>query len=129
MTLRDSGRPEADECQPYYQQYIRPVPDSDIFATLDRQIGETAAYLAAYTPEQARWREAPGEWNAIEIVGLLADTERVFGDRGLRIARAVAATWTAAKFEDYVRAANFEQRELADVSAEFATVRSKERTC
>jgi hypothetical protein len=124
MRQRDPGRPHSDECLPYYQQYIQLVPDGDIFETLDRQIGESAAYLTTYTPAKARRREAPGEWNAVEIIGHLADTERVFGYRALRIARADPVMWTGVEFENYVRAANFEQRELADVLAEFATVRA-----
>lgn len=124
MTPRDTGRPQADECLPYYQQYIQLVPDGDIFETLDRQIGESAAYLATCTPEQARWREAPGEWNAVQIIGHLADTERVFGYRALRIARADPVMWTGVEFDDYVQAAHLDQRELADVLAEFATVRT-----
>jgi hypothetical protein len=53
------GRPAADECLPYYFQYIDLVPDGHIVELLERQITETAAYLAAFTPEQASRREAP----------------------------------------------------------------------
>jgi hypothetical protein len=124
LTQHDPGRPQADECLPYYQQYIQLVPDGDILETINRQIGESAAYLATYTPEQARRREAPGEWNAVEIIGHLADTERVFGYRALLIARADPVMWTSVEFENYARAANFGHRELADVLAEFVTVRA-----
>ena len=89
------GRPDADECLPYYFQYIRLVPDGHVVARLERQIGESAAFVAGFTPEQARRREAPGEWNAVEIVGHLIDTERVFGYRALRIARADPVMWTS----------------------------------
>jgi hypothetical protein len=65
----EPGRPAADECLPYYFEYIRLVPDGHVVERLERQIAESAAYLAAFTPEQALRREAPGEWNAVEIVG------------------------------------------------------------
>jgi hypothetical protein len=78
-TDRGPGRPAADECLPYYFQYIRLVPDGHIVETLARQVAESAAFLHAFTPEQALWREAPGEWNILQIVGHMADTERVFG--------------------------------------------------
>lgn len=94
MTQLDlHGRPGADECLPYYLNYIGLVPAGDVLEILERQIGETSAYLARFTPEQAQRREAPKEWNALEIVGHLADTERAFSYRALRIARADAA-WT-----------------------------------
>jgi len=118
------GRPDADECLPYYFQYIRLVPDGHIVERLERQITESAAFLSAFTPQEALRREAPGEWNILEIVGHLADTERVFGYRALRIARADPVMWTAVEFEDYVAAANFQERALGDVVAEFTTVRA-----
>ena len=123
-TARGPGRPEADECLPYYFTYIDLVPDEHVVTRLERQIGESAAYLAAFTPEQARRREAPGEWNAIEIVGHLADTERVFAYRALRIARADPVMWTKVEFEDWAAAANFQERRLADVVAEYTAVRA-----
>ena len=127
--MHDTGlgpvRPDADECLPYYFQYIGLVPDDGhITELLERQITESAAFLAAFTPEQALWREAPGEWNIVEIVGHLADTERVFEYRALRIARADPVMWTAVEFPDYAAAANFQARPLGDVVAEYAAVRA-----
>ena len=84
----EPGRPAADECLPYYFQYIDLVPDGHIVALLERQITETAAYLAAFTPEQASRREAPGEWNVLEIVGHVVDVERVSGYRARYVSRA-----------------------------------------
>ena len=118
------GRPETDECQPYYFQYIGLVPDGHIVERLGRQIGESAEYLAGFTPERARWREAAGEWNVVEIVGHLADTERVFGYRALRVARADPTMWTAVEFGDYAANANYQARPLGEVVAEYAAVRA-----
>jgi DinB superfamily len=93
-------------------------------AMLARQGEETAALLASFTPAQAQFRLAPGEWNTIEIVGHLADTERVLVYRALRIARADPKPLEGVDdFAPYVPTAGFDQRPLADVAAEFATVR------
>jgi len=118
------GRPDADECLPYYITYIDLVPDGHVVQLLERQIAESAEFVAGFTPEQALWREAPAEWNTVEIVGHLADTERVFGYRALRIARADPVMWTGVEFEDYAAAANFQARPLGDVVAEYAAVRA-----
>jgi hypothetical protein len=120
----DPGRPDAGEHIPYYAQYIRLVPDGDIIAILERQVHETAAFFASFSPEQARERPAPGEWNAIEIAGHLADVERVFAYRALRIARADPAFWEDIDFDAYATEAVFNQRDLASVVEEFAAVRS-----
>ena len=119
----EHGRPAADECLPYYFQYIDLVPDGHIVELLERQITETAAYLAAFTPEQASRREAPGEWNVLEIVGHVADVERISASRALRIARADPVKWTQVDFNGYAAAANFRDRPLKDIVAEFAAVR------
>ena len=118
------GRPGADECLPYYFNYIDLVPDGPIVDRLERQIGESAALLAGFTPEQALRREGPKEWNAVEIVGHLADTERVFAYRALVIARADPATWSSVEFEDYAAAASFARRPLGDVVSELRAVRA-----
>lgn len=118
------GRPAADECLPYYFQYIDLVPDGPVLPRLERQIGESQAFLAGFTPEQAQWREAPGEWSLVEIVGHLADTKRVFGYRALRIARADPVMWTGVEFGDYAAAANYQARPLGEVVAEYAAVRA-----
>ena len=113
----DPGRPAADECLPYYLQYVELVPDGHIVERLERRISETAAYLAGFTREQARQREAPGEWNVLEIVGHVVDVERVSAYRALRIARADPVMWTQVRFDGYAAAANFQDRPLADILA------------
>jgi len=120
----EPGRPNADECLPYYFQYIGLVPDGHVVDRLERQIAESAAFLTAFSPEQALRREAPEEWNTVEIVGHLADVERVFGYRALRIARADPVMWTQVEFGDYAAAAKFQERRLGDVVAEYAAVRA-----
>jgi hypothetical protein len=124
MAVAYPARPAADEHIPYYGQYIALVPDGDLVAMLAQQIGETAALLASFSPAQAQHRRAPGEWNATEIVGHLADTERVLTYRALRIARADATPMEGVEdFAPYVSAGRFAGRRLGDVAAEFAAVR------
>jgi hypothetical protein len=123
-SAHDSVRPGADECQPYYSQYIQLVPDRHVLDILERQIAESAAFLNAVTPQQALRREASGEWNILEIVGHVIDVERVFAYRALHIARADPVMWTAVEFEKYAAAANFRDRPLGDVVAELTAVRA-----
>ena len=118
------GRPDADECLPYYSQYIALVPEGNVLELLARQITDTAAYLSTFTPEQEEWREGPSEWNMREIVGHLADTERVFGYRALVIARADPHMWNNVEFTAYTAAANYTARRLSDIVAEYASVRT-----
>ena len=124
MVAAIPARPATGEYIPYYGRYIALVPDGELVATLARQVEETAALLASFSPAQAQYRPAPGEWNTVEIVGHLADMERVFAYRALRIARRDPKPLEGVDDVDgYVAAAGFAARSLADVAAEFAAVR------
>ncbi len=129
MATANPARPPTDEYLPYYGRYIALVPDGDLAAMLARQGEETAALLASFSPAQAQRRPAPGEWNVIEIVGHLADTERVLAYRALRIARADPQPMEGVDdFAPYVPAADFARRPLGEVASEFAAVRQASLT-
>lgn len=123
MSQANPGRPVADEYRSFYDTYIRLVPDDDIIALLDTQIAEAVAALAPFTPAQADWRPAPGEWNAKEIVGHLADAERVFVYRALCFARADPTPLPGMDPDGFMAAANFADRSLDDLVDEFAAIR------
>jgi len=123
MTAVNPGRPAAGEYLPYYDPYIRRVPDGDLGEIFERQIAETAAFFAPFSADQARWGPAPEEWSVIEIVGHLADSERIFSYRAVRIARMDPTPLPGADLEAYVPAAGFESRTLPDVVGEYMAVR------
>ena len=118
MTMVIPGRPTETEYRPYFAPFIGLVPEGDIIGILDRQATETQLLLATYTPAQAVWRPAPGEWNAAEIVGHLSDAERLFAYSALRFARADPTTVPRVDPDALVRAANFADRPLTDLAAE-----------
>ena len=60
----------------------------------------------------------------LEIVGRVLDVERVSAYRALGIARADPVKWTQVDFNGYAAAANFRDRPLRDIVAEFAVVRA-----
>ncbi len=112
--------PAADEYAASYADYVARVPPGDIIAQLKRQIGETAALLGPLD----RRRYAPGKWSVIEIVGHLADAERIFAYRALRFARGDQSPLPGFDENTYVPAAECERRALADVLAELEAVRA-----
>lgn len=117
------GRPQVGEFLDYYGQYINMVPEGDISSILERQIDETVGTLSAFSDEQAAWRPAPGEWNVIEIVGHLADMERVFAYRAVSFARNSPGALPDIDPDVFMAEAGFARRALADVVAEFVAVR------
>ena len=80
-------RPEQNEYGAYYHRYIQRVPDGDVRMIMRVQLADTIALLRPLTEEQAAYRYAEGKWSIKQVIGHLADTERIFVYRALRIAR------------------------------------------
>lgn len=123
MTLINPGRPESTEYLAYYGQYISRVPDGNILDLLARQFEITCTWLVPLSAAQANFRPKPADWNVTEVVGHLADTERVFAYRALCIARANPTPLPNFDQDLFVANANFSSRSLSALLAEFTTVR------
>src|SRR5690606_2047632 len=80
-------RPDPSEYGEYYRTYVSLVPDGDIRAILREQFPATRRLLETVPPDREEWAYDEGKWSFREVVGHLADAERVFADRALWIAR------------------------------------------
>ena len=116
-------RPEASEYFAYYDRYIALVPNGDVVAQIDSQHAATRALLAPLSPDQAGHRYAEGKWSVREVVGHLADTERVFAYRALRFARGDATPLPGFDENAWAANASYDTRTLMSVLDEFTAVR------
>ena len=112
-------RPTASEHAAYYSRYIDLVPDGDIVATLERQLGETLALLRTIPEEKGGHRYAPDKWSIKELVGHLIDTERILSYRALRFSRGDKTPLPGFEQDDYVPNAAHGKCRLADLTKEF----------
>ncbi len=117
-------RPGPGEYADFYARYIARVPDGDVVAQLATQIADTRRALHALPAARASHRYAAGKWNVTEVVGHLADAERVFAYRALRFARGDETPLPGFDETVYVPAGEFADRSIASVVDEFAAVRS-----
>ena len=76
---------------PYYGKYIDLVPAGNLASILATQGGATRSLLAPLDEARALHRYGPGKWSIKEVIGHIADAERVFAYRALRFARAPVA--------------------------------------
>lgn len=118
------GRPESDEIPAHWVGYVGNVPESDPVAVLATQIDATAALLRGLSETDALKRYAPGKWSVKEIVGHLADTERIMAYRALRIARGDETPLPGFDEKAYVPPAKFDARPLADLVADLRATRA-----
>jgi len=124
MSTRTVGRPEADEIPSHYVGYIKRVPELDPVIVCAAQIEETATLLRGLSEEDARYRYGRGKWSVKEVVGHLADVERIMAYRALRIACGDTTPLPSFDENAYVPIAKFDNRSLADLVGELRTVRA-----
>jgi len=116
-------RPGKNEYDAAFERYVSRVPEDDALPALGRQPSEIRAALGGLPAERAAYRYAPGKWSVRELLGHVTDSERVFGYRALCVARGDAASLPAFEENDYAANAGHDRYELADLVAEFETVR------
>lgn len=113
-------RPALHEYAPFYARYVDAVPDGDVRQTLTAGIGATLALLDGADPAHAY---APGKWTVRQVVQHLADAERIFATRALRIARGDPTPQPGFEENAYADATAADARPLATVADELRAVR------
>lgn len=123
-----SLRPGKDEHIEYYSRYIDQVPDGDIVARLEQQLGQTLEFLRSIPESKHDFRYAPDKWSIKEVVGHLGDGERVFQYRAWRFSRADTTPVPGFEENDYVANSRFSKTSMKDLISElehlrYATIR------
>lgn len=117
-------RPRPDECADYYWSYIRLVPDGgDLPETALREMETLRAVLAGVSEENSALGYAPGKWSIREVVGHVADVERIMSVRALRFARGDESPLPGMEQDPYVAASGHGGRSLASLLDELETIR------
>ena len=118
-----SNRPGADEYAPYYASYVAAVPDGDVSRALAQQGESFLRLLKDVGDEKAGFAYAPGKWTIKELILHMADTERIFAYRLLRIARGDATPLSPFDENAYAPMSGANDRPLDSLLGEFAAVR------
>ncbi len=117
-------RPAESEYSPYFSTYISKVPDVDVLRLLATQIEETSTLLGGLSEQQAMHRYAPGKWSIKQVVGHLAEAERVFGYRALCFARRDAARLPGWDENAYIANADYDRHPLSTLLADLRAARA-----
>ncbi|MEX0690865.1 MAG: DinB family protein [Gemmatimonadales bacterium] len=115
--------PQPDEYAAFYASYVAEATaaGADVIAVLESQRSLTAA-LGNLPESVAAKRYQPDKWSVKEIVGHLADGERVFCYRAMRFARGDATPVEGFDEKAYTPAARYDRRTIAQVADELAAV-------
>ena len=117
-------RPSVDEYAPYYETYIGKVRDGDIIEILHEQSEAMRGLFARVPNQRGSFAYAPGKWTLAEMLLHVADTERVFTYRALRIARGDTVPLHGFEQNDWVPLSGAGARALASIVDEFTAVRA-----
>lgn len=85
-----SGTPADSEWSPLHRAYLLPrvpVTGDDATGALRLQEREILDLLSSVPADRESFRYAPGKWSLREVVGHIADTERILSTRSLAAAR------------------------------------------
>ena len=123
MSQTAATKPAPTEHAPEFSKYVTLVAEGDIIQTLEQQIENSLSLLRTIPSDKANFRYAPDKWSVKELLGHVIDSERIFSYRALSFARNDQTPLPGYEQDDYVRDADFDSRNLADMAEEFATVR------
>jgi hypothetical protein len=116
--------PDADEYAPHHAAYVALMRERDVAGVMRRQMPVLRSVCAGMSEREALTRYAAGKWSIKQVIGHLADTERVLAYRMLRIVRADPTPLPGFDEASYVEMAQFESRPLASLLRELESVRA-----
>lgn len=119
----ESGRPEQGEFAAYAQADIDLVRGNCAVTALVAQRKATADLFGQFGEQAGDLSYAKAKWTVKQVLGHLADDERIFAYRALCIARGDPRPLPGFDENTYAAAARFEDRALDDLLADYFAVR------
>ena len=113
-----------DEYGDFYSRYISKSKNTYLFEQLDYGSRQVTDLLQLIDDEQALHRYDEGKWSIKEVIGHMIDTERIMVYRALTFARGDDHKLPGFDQNSYVEAADFNERSLDDLMADYKSVRS-----
>ncbi|WP_419958940.1 DinB family protein [Psychrobacillus sp. BM2] len=112
-----------DEYAPYYQSYVELVSEEDFDNLLEEGIDKTSNLVSNIAEEQGMLRYADNKWTIKELLGHMADTERIMAHRLLSVVRGDAVSLPGFDEGNYVQAASFNEQSINDLLQNLQAVR------
>ncbi len=123
MSEAGLGRPQPSEYHPFYETYVSKVPEERILPVLEAQPDEVRRFLGAVPESRGGHRYAEGKWSVRQVVGHVADSERLFTYRALCFARGERQALPGFDEDAYAAEAGFDAVPLRALVDELLAVR------
>ena len=113
------NRPETNEFDAYYSNYVDLVEGNDCLPILQKQPSELRAVFSQMPEERGTFAYADGKWTIKELLSHLIDGERIFAYRTLRISRGDQTPIEGFEQDGYIENSNANNRTFSDLLDEF----------
>lgn len=121
--LPSQSRPAADEYPSAVKNYISLVPQGDLIAILTAQAERLSQLVGNLSDAEALVHHAPYTWSIKQVLGHLADCERVFGYRLMRVARNDATPLPGFDENAYMQHVDFDRYPVGELLEEVVQLR------
>lgn len=105
------------------ERYVRLLPDGDLIELYVQQMESLYSLISQLSETEAEFRYEAGKWSVKEMIGHLADTERVCSYRLLCAARGDATPMPSFDQDEYVIQGAFHKRPILEILEEWRCVR------
>jgi uncharacterized damage-inducible protein DinB len=116
-------RPTESDYSAAHAGYVALVPEDDVLSAMEQQSSAMQKVLASLDETKAAHRYGEGKWSVKEVIGHVADAERIIGYRALAVARGDEQPLPGFDEQSYVANASFGDWKLGDLAEQYALVR------
>ena len=116
------NRPQPDEYSAFSARYVDLVGKGHIIEILEYLQQSTFNFFVRMDPGKANYGYADGKWTVKQVLGHMADTERIFAYRALVFSHE-AIELPGFDQDVYMEKNTFNSRSLEDLANEFNTIR------
>lgn len=116
-------QPLASEYPEYYKPYVSLVPEGNLLSVLKENLVKTIELFESLSEEDGHIRYADNKWSIKEVLGHMADTERIMSYRLLRVGRGDQTALAGFNENDYVQGSQYNKLPIKSILEDFISAR------
>jgi hypothetical protein len=116
-------RPLASEYPEYYKPYVDLVPEGELLTLLKENLVKTIELFESLSEASGHFRYAEDKWSIKEVLGHMADTERIMSYRLLRIGRGDQTALAGFNENEYVEGSQINKLPIKRILEDFIAIR------
>lgn len=116
-------RPLESEYPEYYNPYVHLVSENNLLTLLKENLVKTIELFESLSEADGLFRYAENKWSIKEVLGHMADTERIMSYRLLRVGRGDQTPLAGFNENDYVQGSQINKLPIKNILEDFIAAR------